>query len=218
MDTVTIRAQIQKAQHHETCTHELAMLLRTRVCHLHSTISVRAAEPHIHLLSFVTGFVHRAPDLLDTLQEVSRNTPQEELSELIGEICIGFFASPPPLLKGLNGMNGAMGKAYLCHRIVEEINDCYRVFCHRALLPVDFTCSNLIIHQLIGEALGNLLDNLVHVVAAELYDFCDFSRFSPFRSDSGDALLAACRRRHLLNDDLHQAVVISKIFPGCTIH
>lgn len=218
MDTVTIRNQIQRARQHETLTHELATLLQARLNRLHSTICVKSAQPHMLLLSFVTTFVERTPDLLDTLQDVARHTPQEELSDRIGNICLGFFTAPPPLLKGHNGMNGIMAKAYLCRRIVEEINDCYRVCCHRPLLPVDFTGSNLIIHQLIGEPLGNLLDNLVHIAASQLYEIYDFRHFAALGSVDTDELLATCRRRDLLGDNLRQSVMISNLFPGCTIH
>lgn len=218
MDTVTIRNQIHKAQHHETLTCELALLIQARVNRLHSTLCVRGEEPHIQLLSFIHAFVNRTPDLLDALQEISRNRPGEELSETLCGICMGFFMSPPPLLKGRNGMNGAMAKAYLCHRIIEEMNDCYRVFCQTPLLPVDFTTANLIIHQLIGEPLGNLLDNLVHGMAARLYDGSDFSRLSHVKCTNTEDMLAICRRRALLDEALHQTVIISSAFPGVTIH
>ena len=218
MDTVTMRTHIQSARRHEDRTHELARLLHARLARLHSAICVRSAEPHIHLLSFVTAFVDRTPELLDILQETTRNTPREELGELIGDACMNFFTAPPPLIKGRNGMNGAMAKSYLCHRIIEEINDCHRVFCRQPLLPVDFTSANLIIHQLIGEPLANLLDNLVDVVASRLYDLCDFSHLAGCNGTGIDEWLAVCRRHALMDDNLSQGVVISNIFPGCTIH
>lgn len=218
MDTVTIRNQIQRARRHEALTCELALLIQARVNRLHSTLCVRGAEPHIQLLSFIHAFVNRTPDLLDTLEEISRNRPWEELSETLCDICIGFFTSPPPLLKGHNGMNGAMAKAYLCHRIIEEMNDCYRVSCQVPLLPVDFTTANLIIHQLIGEPLGNLLDNLIHTIASRLYDGVAFNGYAQVDCNNTEAMLAVCRRRALLDEALHQTVIISSAFPGGTIH
>src|SRR5690554_2025063 len=118
MDTVTIRNQIQCARQHEAFTHELASLLQGRLKRLHSAICVKSAQPHLLLLSFVTTFVDRMPDLLDTIQEVTRHTSQEELIDRICNICLGFFTAPPPLLKGHNGMNGVMAKAYLCRRTI----------------------------------------------------------------------------------------------------
>ena len=218
MDTVIIRNQIASARTHEAQTRELAHLLRARVTRLHSTISVRAADPHLHLLAFATAFVECVPDLLDALEEVSRNSAREEVSDLFGAACRDFFIAPPALLRGHNGMNGAMAKSYLCHRTLEEINDYLRVTCQQPLLPVDFTSSSLIIHHLLGEPFGNLLDGLVHSTTISLLDRCDLSRLDNAHEVDPVDLLAACQRRSLMDDGLRQAVVISSLFPGCTIH
>jgi len=218
MDTVIIRNQIAHARTHETQTHELAQLLRARLTRLHSNISVRASDPHLHLLAFVTAFIECVPDLLDAVEEVSRNTVREEVSDLFSAACRDFFTAPPALLQGHNGMNGAMSKAYLCHRTLEELNDSLRVTRQPPLLPVDFTSSSLIIHHLIGEPFGNLLDGVVHNTAKSLLERCELSRHPNARDVDPDDMLAACQRRLLSDERLHHAVVINSLFPGCTIH
>ncbi len=218
MDTVTIRNEINKAQHHEADTHELAALLFRRLHNLHAAISVKPPnKPLQHLLEFVGKFINRTPNLLDTLLEASRNSPREELCEALTGTCLDYFFSPPPLLAGRSGLNGAMAKAYLCHRLVEELNDCCAVKFAVPLLPVDFTCSNLIIHQLIGEPLANLLDDLVHNTVKRLQYLtgnCCVER--SVRRD--ESLTALCHQRALMDEDISAIFSINSCLASCTIH
>ena len=218
MDTVVIRQQIEEARRHEASTHELALLLQARLASLHSSISVRAGEPAVQLMSFVTAFIDRTPELLETVIEISRDAPWQEHCEELVEACAAFFSSPPPVLEGRKGLNGIMTRAYLCHRLVEEVNDCYRIFCHRPLLPLDFTTANLIIHHLIGEPLANFLDHLVDQRAAELNGFAGLESPGEAQLREHDELMAVCRRRKLVDDGSDTAIFITGLFPGHTIH
>lgn len=218
MDTAIIRKQIEDARRHEESTHELALLLQARIASLHSSISVRSNEPASQLMYFVTNFIDRTPELLDTVTELSAGACWQEHSEQLVDTCIAFFTSPPALVGGRNGLNGAMTKAYLCHRLVEEVNDCYRIFCHRPLLPLDFTTSNLIIHHLVGEPLANMLDHIVEQRALGLDGFAGLNLSPASALHNHDELMAICRRRRLVDDNVQPSVSISGIFPGYTIH
>lgn len=212
-----MRDHILAARHHEDNTHELARLLQGRLHQLHKAISTTSNEPENTLLCFVNSFVERTPELIDTLHEIATSPGEEAIIETLTATCMEFFLWPPPLLAGRHGMNSVMGKAYLCHRIIEEFNDCHQVFCNYPLLPLDFTCSNLIVHQLIGEPVANLLDDFVHNTTATLCEECNLSSYSaPVPSDR-EHLLAVCRRRSLL-DDLSQTTIINNGFPCCVIH
>lgn len=217
MDTVTMRNHILEARHHEDNTHELARLLQGRLHQLHKTINTTTREPENALLSFVGSFVERTPALIDTLHEIASNTREESIIETLTATCMDFFLWPPPLLEGRQGMNSIMAKAYLCHRIIEEFNDCHQVFCNYPLLPLDLTCSNLIIHQLIGEPVANLLDDLIHKTTATLCEQCNLNSYSAPAPTDRNHLLAVCRRRALL-DDLSQTAIINNGFPCGTIH
>jgi len=217
MDTVKMRNHILEAHHHEDNTHELARLLQGRLHQLHKTVNLSASEPQHQLLHFVSTFVKRTPELIDTLQEIAIRIKNEGIIETLTGVCMDYFFWPPPLLAGRHGMNGVMGKAYLCHRLIEEFNDCHQVFCNYPLLPLDLTCSNLIVHQLIGEPAANLLDDFVHNTTAELCERCNLNSYSAPAPTDRDYLLEVCRRRSLL-DDLSQAAIINNGFPRCVIH
>src|SRR5690606_14770839 len=218
MDTVKIRSEIHQAQCHEDATHELAVLLYRRIHHLHSAINLHSAQPHHQLLLFVLRYVSRTPDLLDTLLEATRNSPREELCDALAETCLEFFVSPPALLSGRHGLNGAMGKAYLCHRLVEELNDCCRLSTDNPLLPVDYTCSNLIVHQLIGEPFANLLDELVLHTTSRLRELGAMSLCPEGNSPQSRRLEAVCRSRRLSDEALSPSFRLTSVYPACTIH
>ena len=218
MDTVTIRNEIDAAKNHEARTHELENLLLRRLHHLHSTITIDAARPHLQLLVFVCKFIARTPALLDTLIEASHQSNREELCEAVAGTCMEFFMSPPDILAGRRGLNGAMGKAYLCHRIVDELNDCCRVSTRTPMLPVDFTCSNLIIHQLIGEPFANLLDETIHSTTLRLRDVGILSLAEQVAPEGGDRLVKLCQKRALMDENVSSAFTITSFVAGCTIH
>lgn len=171
MDTVNLRNAIYEAEHHEALSHELAQLLKWRLDHLHSTIRVCPTNPVKQLLDFVAKFVNRTAPLLDSIIAYQR-TDNEDLTDTLVATCTDFFVAPPPILADCRGMNGAMNKSYLCHRIVEEVNDAQRVVGGTPLTSLDFTCSNLIVHQLIGEPFANQLDDFVLRSANKLRPLC----------------------------------------------
>lgn len=163
-----MRTIIDQCIDHEHRTSELAWLLRSRLQSLHSTIRVNAPNPAIYLLDFVERYVGRLPDVLDAMWDISRQQSTDDVAETVIDRCVEFFVSPPQLLQGHNGLNGAMNTAYMALRLVEEVNDYHLLSRGRALLPLDTTGSNLVVHQLIGESFANQLDEAVRLIAAEL--------------------------------------------------
>ncbi len=164
-----MRATIQQARQHESSTGELARLFEQRLPVLRGTIRVPSPKPVQQLTVFVTNFVNRTPDILDVVHENCVATEAEDLAETLICTCVESFRTPPPLLDARPGLPGAMAKAYLCHRLLEEINDSCRIANGLALLPLDLTRSNLVVHQLIGEPLANLLDERVRDTCERLH-------------------------------------------------
>ena len=222
MDTVTIRNEIQRAFDHEASTHELAALLRRRVGNLHSNIVVhrKRADTNQSLLQFVGKFINRTPALLDTLLVATRHSQREELCEVLANTCQDFFACPPPLLSGRSGLNGVLAKSYFCHRLIEELNDYCAVVTRTPLLPLDITCSNLIVHHLIGEPFANLLDDLVETTVQRLQDITApwVRRAYQDSDDQGEKVERLCRRHGLLGADPSPDLCIASRYFSVTIH
>lgn len=164
-----MRTTIRKARQHESSTGELARLFEQRLPVLRETIRIPSPEPVRQLTVFVLNFVNRTPDILDVVRESCAATEREDLAETLVCTCVEFFRTPPPLLDARPGLPGAMAKAYLCHRMLEEIDDNCRMTSGLALLPLDLTRSNLVVHQLIGEPLANLLDERVRETCDRLH-------------------------------------------------
>ncbi len=173
MDTVSIRSAIREARQHESTTRELERQLEDRLPTLDTTIRIPSPDPVRQLAIFVGNFVNRTPDMLDVVRERCASTEREDLAETLVCTCVDFFLMPPPLLAGNPGLCGAMGKAYVCHRVLEEASDSHLVASGLALVPLDFTRSNLVIHQLIGEPLANLLDELAHNTSDRMRHLCE---------------------------------------------
>lgn len=163
-----MRTIISQCFNHEHRTSEFAWLLRTRLQSLHSTIRISAANPAVYLLDFVQRYVARLPDILDAMRDISLLQGTDDVADAIIDRCVEFFANPPPLLVGHNGLNGAMNTAYMALRLVEEMNDYHLLSRGQSLLPLDTTSSNLVVHHLIGENFANQLDEAVRLIAAEL--------------------------------------------------
>ncbi len=63
-----------------------------------------------------------------------------------------------------------MDESYLAQRLFEEINDQHIRHRSVALLPLDMTRSNIIVHHLIGDQLANRLNELVEHTVDRMID------------------------------------------------
>lgn len=216
MDTVAIRHLIEKALDHENNTHELARLLQARLQSCSNGLSVKDAQGCI--VDFVGCFIKSTPTILDALEEISRHSPDDDSCEIITAICTEFFIAPPPILAGRQGLNGMMARAYLCHRFMEEISDSLWLRFREPLLPIDFTCLNLVIHQLIGEPVANLLDELVEKTVARLCEVCDFSTFRQQQHLRTETLQAVFRQSSNAEKPLYHRLFVSAALASFTVH
>lgn len=167
-----IRKSIELARSHETKTRELQSFLKVSMSRLHKAIQLSGDDASDALLDFVNQYVDQVPDLLETLVRVLKLTGAYEQSKLLVGIVDGFFVNPPELAQQYGGLHGLIAKAYLAHRLVEEMNDRLVLLGRLRLLPVDMTFPNIVVHGLLGEALANKLDLAVHFAIDTLRE-CD---------------------------------------------
>ena len=194
-------------------------LLRRRLRHLYpGAVAFRAGPPDQSVFLFVCNFINRTPNLLDTLLDAARGTRREDVCDAVAVLCLDFFLSPPPLLAGRSGLNGAMGKAYLCQRMIEELNDCCTLRRAAPLLPLELSCSNLMVHQLIGRPLAPMLDNLVASTVSRLQELAAAALAVEPGEEKGERAVRLCRRRALLDDDITDGFAASFPPASGTIH
>ena len=168
MDTVTIRQAINAAKQHEKDTGQLALLLDARTDGLHHAIQLPAEHIVPVLLNFITHYIDHVPEFVDAVDDIASESGLEEYTEPVMTIAKEFFAQPPELINGHEGLNALMDESYLAHRLIEEVNDRFMANSGLPLVPMDMTRSNLIIHHLIGEPFANQLDQAVHLIVNHL--------------------------------------------------
>lgn len=160
-DLDAIRQQISHAHHHEVQTGELADMLQHELPHLHHSIRLPSDNAVAALMDFVVCYIDSVPDCLASISTIAKKSGLESYTSTFLNIARDFFLKPPEVLGDNPGMTALLGEAYLCHRLMEEINDRFIGRCGMPMAPVDLTMSNLIVHQLIGEPFANELDMAV---------------------------------------------------------
>lgn len=168
MDTVTIRQAIARAKQQERQTGYLAAMLHQRAQTLHKAIQLPAQNTVPTLLHFIIRYVEHVPEYLDALIGIGTSLGIEDITDPVLAISNEFFAQPPALLNGHEGLQALMDEAYLAHRLIEEVNDRCVSGDRDTLIPMDMTRSNLIIHHLIGEPFANQLDEAVELIVDNL--------------------------------------------------
>lgn len=163
MDLSAIRATIEQAKRHERSTGHLRRLLTQQLPNLHATIQLPQPHPVAALLDFVSAYIDSAPDFLEAAATIVQEAHIERHARPLLELARDYFHKPGESADDI-GLDELMSEAYLLHRLLEELNDCYRVHTGLPLLPatMDTTVANLIGHHLIGEPFANELDEAVH--------------------------------------------------------
>lgn len=153
---------IAMAKAHEQRTGHLAKLIGVKVENkINLAIKLPAQNPEQYLLDFVVAYIEHVPQFLEAARAITRQAKIAEFTELYFQVAEDFFLKPPEIVAGHVGLDELMDEAYLAHRLMEEVNDRFRVKTGIPLVPMDMTMSNLIIHCLIGEPFANELDEAV---------------------------------------------------------
>ena len=163
MDISAIRATIELAKRHEKNTGHLRRLLTQQLPFLHAAIHVPQSQSVAALEEFVAAYIDSAPDFLEAAEVIVREAHIEKHAQPLLQLAEDYFRKPSEV-RGEIGLDELMNEAYLLHRVLEELNDRYRVHTGLPLLPADMdtTAANLIGHHLIGEPFANELDEVVH--------------------------------------------------------
>ena len=163
-----IRATIEMAKSHEMATGHLRIMLTRQLPTLHTAIHLPQPQPLAALLEFVTAYIDHAPNCLEAAAAITAEAQIENQTWPLLQLAEDYFLKPSELTDKRIGLNELLDEAYLAHRLLEEINDRYRVEAGIPLLPVDMTIANLIGHHLIGEPFANELDEAVHFSVEQL--------------------------------------------------
>jgi hypothetical protein len=168
MSTEQIRETIERAITTEQRSGQLLSHFEENLDSLRSCLLLPKVNASTRLVTFVTRYVEYVPDFLDCIGDACRQADTLPSVAPFLNMAEDFFLLPPSELDQHSGLLALMDEAYLAQRLFEEINDRHILQHSIPLLPVDMTRANIIVHHLIGDALGNRLNILIEEIAARL--------------------------------------------------
>lgn len=168
MTTPTIREIISAAILSEENTGQLRSYLGDRQTQLSQTLILPDGDPIAALLIFITNYIESVPSSLSLVAAVSKKLGFHAYAAPFLLLAEDYFLHPPEPIADAEGLMGLLDEAFLAHRLLEEVNDNHMRHLNRALLPVDMTEANTIVHHLIGDTLAVNLENLVQYAASQL--------------------------------------------------
>ena len=164
-----IRQLISEAKHNDPQGEHLAAFTRSKLPVLHHTIKLPCEKPGAALAEFITQYVKHAPDFLEALTQLLQEAGIYEQGQAFLTIAEEFFTAPPKEISDKVGIAALLDKAYLSHRLIEEVSDRIHASCGMPLLPMDMSLSNIVVHALLGDQFANELDLAVHYATEALF-------------------------------------------------
>jgi hypothetical protein len=164
-----LKQQIETAKKEERDSAIMSSYIETNLKSLHEAISISSDQPGPALLAFVEGYIDLAPEYLQALNQLAKDAGISAYAQSFLNMAHTYFAKPPEVLETMEGLLGMLGRAYLCHRILEEVNDMVMSFSGTPMAPMDMSMANIVAHSLLSDDLANQLDHLV-LLAIETSD------------------------------------------------
>jgi hypothetical protein len=163
-----IRTTISAALRTESDTHQLRSRLQQQLPRLRLKLLLPEREPVAALMIFITGYVESVPSCLRLVTAVSKRLGFFDYAAPFLHLAEDYFLQPPEVLPQDGGLESLLDKAFLAHRLLEEVNDHHIKHLQRPLLPLDMTEANIIVHHLLGDEFATRLEQLVQFTAAQL--------------------------------------------------
>ena len=135
---------------------------------LHHSIRLTGQHQEDKLYRFMLTYTRHVPDLLVDVRQSACRQSIDTLIEPFLNIAESFFLKPPPPTDASHGLLKTASSAYLCHRLIEELNDISQMCMGIILWRHDLTHANLLVHAILGEGYANKLDDAVSTYVHQL--------------------------------------------------
>lgn len=165
---------IDQARRKEARSGAFLRQLHEKVATLPAAVTIEGYQPATCLFQFVVEYIEMAPRLIECVQACAREAGKEKLFEPFVRAAIRYFTQPSALLVRYDGLDGLLIRAYLCHRLLEEMHESNRSTRASELVDIEATRANLLAHQLIGEPFANELDDSITVTVLQIAGTPDF--------------------------------------------
>jgi len=161
MNSVDLGSAIAAAKEEELSSGELLSFLRGRLESLPPVIELPAEEPSVALRNFIVEYISHLPSFVSAVKIAAQESGISSFVDPFLQVALDSFATAITANPQSVKMIALLEHAYLGHRLVEEVNDQYIVRAGIPLIPMDMTKANVIVHQLLDEAIAVSIDNSV---------------------------------------------------------
>lgn len=165
----SIEQQIRCALSVEEQEHTLESALQASHEQIARLVELNQENTGQQLLDFISLYIRSVPNLLNDLKMVATKKKLIRSVQPLIDIALEFFNLPSQSLGRRSGLTALMVKAYLAHRLLEEVNDACMFHTGTAIVPMDMSFTNTIVHTLIGEPFANDMDQLVDETVKKLF-------------------------------------------------
>lgn len=165
---------IDQARRQEARSGEFLRQMREKAASLPATITIDGYQPATCLFQFAVEYIEMAPRLIECVDACARESNKTELFAPFIDAATRYFTQPSVLLTRYEGLDGLLIRAYLCHRLMEEMYDNNYSTRSSQLVDIEATRANLLVHQLIGEPFSNELDQSITVTVLQIAGTPDY--------------------------------------------
>jgi hypothetical protein len=174
MTPESVLAIINQAKRQEAQSGQFRRQVAARLTELPVIIRIDDPQPDARLAQFAVEYIEMAPRLIESVRECAAEARKRALFKPFLTAAINYFVQPSVLLSRYDGLDGLLIKAYLCHRLMEEMYENNRSFRNSQLVDVEATQANLLTHHLIGEPFANELDQSILITVRQIAGTPDY--------------------------------------------
>lgn len=165
---------IDHARRQEARSGTYLKQLHSKVAALPSAVTIDGHQPANCLFQFVIEYIEMAPRLIECVDACARQAGKEQLFAPFVKAATRYFTQPSVLLVHYDGLDGLLIRAYLCHRLMEEMYENNHSMRVGGLVDIEATRANLLAHELIGEPFANELDDSIVVTVLQIAGTPDY--------------------------------------------
>lgn len=158
MNSEAVFRVIEQAKRSEAKTHAFHHMMEDKIFQLHLLIGLHNEDPAECLVNFAIEYIEMAPRVMECVEACAKEAHADWLFEPFLKAAFNYFVNPSVIFSHYTGLDGLLMKAYLCHRLLEEMYENNKSIRNSQLCAVEVTQANLLAHQLIGEPFANELD------------------------------------------------------------
>jgi hypothetical protein len=165
---------IDQARRQEARSGTFLRQLGEKAASLPGTITIEGYQPATCLFQFAVEYIEMAPRLIECVEACAREANKADLFAPFIDAATRYFTQPSVLLVRYDGLDGLLIRAYLCHRLMEEMYENNRSIRASDLVDIETTQANLLVHQLIGEPFANELDDAITLTVLQIAGTPDY--------------------------------------------